>query len=484
MNYEQIEIIIRNEHPQIWRTLLSLHHTYKNKITRKIAEECGVFDCHEVAYQVVQWVRACPYDIRDGFSLMSMTYDELREYQRITGQKLTRRANLLRRNLRRILNIRPEDDLFQQQFDSDKLESEKTYIVRYDSKETGTGWTAHDAKKHEQRKRYRINHSIAKHLDDFAVNFLNYEGLFLSLSLPPEYHFCSFEEAKAEINRRWTNIRRRLKYRNILHLGMSVIELQRDETPHYHIQLYVNLSDKEYVESVILQEFPNENDRRDNAIQSIWDALGVIGYCLKDSGKTDTYISFIGLQKDIKSRYDNVYHNRKHKDLSDWRISKSRRMMSAGKPDGQILLMIRGFADERLNLLSARHPDFYHVQNDIQRLQVTYIHAIHFRVFKNFCNTLKEETAESCHTIRVTAVFCHFLYFVATQVYVYQEGILPVCYFWECEKSRGQPPPLGRGKGLINPVQWENIRIISRLAQKRDIKGIGAESHEISDIND
>lgn len=445
MNYEQIEIVIRQNHPRIWQDLLSLHYTYKNQITAKTAENCACHDVHEVAEQVAGWVISCPEDVRDSFSLMSMTYDEIKERQRITQTKLTRKANLLRRNFRRYLNIRPDQDQFQQQFNRDKLESEKAYIVRYDSKSDNTGWTAHDAKKREQRKRYRINHDIAEHLDDFCLNFLNYSGLFLSLTLPSEYHGCSYEEAKEEISRRWTNIRRRLKYRNILHLGMSVIELQKDETPHYHIQLYINPSEREYVESVILHEFPNEQGRQYNAIQSIWDAINCIGYCLKDSGKTDNYVSFIGLTKDIKSRYDNVYHNRKHKDLSDWRISKSRRMMKKNQSDGQILLMIRGFSDDKLNSLSSRHPDMTYIRNDIQRLQVSYIHALHFGVFNNVCNS-NEQIDTRCHAIKIIAVFSRFYTFVTTQVYVYQEGILPVCYFWECEKSRGQPPPSKKEK--------------------------------------
>lgn len=295
MNYEQIEIVIRQNHPHIWQDLLSLHPTYKNQITRKIAENCGVSDCHELAEQVAGWVMSCPEDVRDSFSLMSMTYEEIREKQRITKTKLTRKANLLRRNLRRILDIRPEQDQFQQQFDADKLESEKTYVIFQDSRNQEKRWTAFDAKQKEQRKRYAINHSIAEHIDDFCRNFLGYDGLFLSLTLPPEFHGCSYEEAMEEKSRRWTNIRRRLKYRNILHLGMSVIELQRDETPHCHIQLYVSPEHREEVQSIILQEFPNENDRKSDAIRDIWDAIGCIGYMLKDSDKTDSYVSFIGL---------------------------------------------------------------------------------------------------------------------------------------------------------------------------------------------
>ncbi|BCI67433.1 hypothetical protein [Acetobacter aceti] len=463
MNYEQIEIILRNEHPEIWRTLLSLNPFYKNQITRKIAETCGVSDCHELAEQVVTWVESCSTDVRDSFALLSLSYEEIKEKQRITGERLTRRANLLRRNLRRILDIQPDADEFQNEFNKDKTESEKSYIIKYDSQDSG--WTAYDAKQKELRRRYRINQDIAEHIDDFATHFLGYTGLFLSLTLPGEYHGCSYEEAKSEISRRWTNIRRRLKYRNILTLGMSVIELQRDETPHYHIQLYISPERRQYVESIILEEFPNENDRRNDAIQNIWDALGVIGYSLKDEGKTDTYVTFIGLTKDIKSRYDNVYRGKSHRNLSDWRLTKSRRMMSAGKPDGRILLMLHGFADDRLNSLSSRHPDFYYIRNDIQHLQVSYVHALHFGVFRNF-NNLNDETEKRCQRPEIFVVFCGFYTFVASQVYNNQECILSVRYFWECELSRGQPPPLREEKRLNQSEQTNNIRHFSRLAQK------------------
>lgn len=459
MNYENIEIILRQNHPRIWQDLLSLHHTYKNQITQKTAENCRSCDVEELAEHVVEWFNSCPPDVRDGFKLMSLSYDELKKKQRITQKKLTRKSNRLRRNLRRILNIKPEDDEFQIQFDRDKQDSEKSFIIFQDSRKSET-WTAFDSKQKNLRKRYRINRSIAEHLNDFSVNFLNYQGLFLSLTLPSEFHGCSYEEAKLEISRRWTNIHKRLKYRNILHLGMSVIELQKDETPHYHIQLYVSPEYREFIESVILSEFPNEHERRNDAVKNIWDAIGVIGYSLKDSGKTDSYVSFIGLSKDIKSRYDNVYNEKCHKNLSDWRISKSRKMMKENKPDGRILLMLRGFSDERLNSLSSRHPDMSYIKNDIQRLQITYIHALHFGKFNSFNNS-NEQKDNRCHRIKIMAVFSRFYTFRRTWVYVYQECMLPGNIFWECEKSRGQPPPI-TGREKLN--QSDAGQIISNIS--------------------
>ncbi|WP_215755466.1 hypothetical protein [Acetobacter sp. P5B1] len=363
------------------------------------------------------------------------------------------------------MDIRLEDDEFQLSFDKDKQDSEKSYIIIPDKDDSKKGLSGYDIKQFNQRKKYAVNHSIAEHVDDFAINFMNYEGLFLSLTLESEFHNCTYEQAKNEINRRLKKIKRILKNKDILLLGMSVLELQKDETPHYHIQLYINPENREYVESVILKEFPNEIDRKSDAIKDIWEALGVIGYCLKDSNKSDTYVSFIGLQRDIKARYNSVYHNEKYKDLSDRRISLSHKRMRENKPNGMILLLLRCFQDEKLNLLSARHKDFHYIKTDIQKIQVMYLHCIHFREFKNLIYD-KKNIYTSMRTYKIINKNSDIYNYVTSWVYNNQECILMIFYFWECVKSRGQPPPSKDGKRLIKFLQKHNIRIISRLAQK------------------
>lgn len=448
MKYEQIEIYLRNYYPKIWTNLLSLHHTYKNLISQKIAENCHSYSLDEVAEHIVDFIASMPNDIVNGFNLMSLSYDEIREKQRITGKRLTRKSNLLRRNFRRYMDIRPDEDEFQIQFDNDKLDSEKSYIIVPDSDDSSKGLSGYDIKQFNLRKKYSINHSIAEHLDDFAKNFFNYEGLFLSLTLESEFHNCDYGTAKNEINRRWKKIKRILKNKDILLLGMSVLELQKDETPHYHIQLYVAPEHREFLESVILKEFSNEIDRKNDSIKDIWDAFGLISYCLKDSGKSDTYISFIGLQRDIKSRYDAVFNDRKYKDLSDWRILKSYKRMRENKPNGMILLLIRGFSDERLNLLSSRHPDFYYLKTDIQKIQITYLHCIHFGEFKNLIDN-KKNIYTSIRTYKIINKFNDIYNYVTTWVYNNQECVDIKNYSWECVKSMGQPPP-SRGWKRLN----------------------------------
>lgn len=469
MQYEQIEIYLRNYHPRIWKNLLSLHHTYKNLISQKIAENCHSYDAEEVAEHVVDFVNAIPKEMINGFNLMSLSYDEIRKKQRIMGKRLTRKSNLLRRNFRRYMDIRLEDDEFQKSFDKDKLDSEKSYIIFEDSKDSETGLSAHDIKNYQQRKKYSINHSIAEHVDDFAINFLQYVGLFLSLTLESEFHNCTYEQAKKEINRRLKKIKRILKNKDILLLGMSVLELQKDETPHYHIQLYVDGKHREYVESVIFEQFPNEQDRRNEAIKDIWQAFNLISYTLKDSNKSDTYISFIGLQRDIKARYNSVYHNEKYKDLSDKRISISHPLMMKKQANGMILLLLRGFQDERLNLLSSRHPDFHYLKTDIQKIQVMYLHCIHFREFKNLISD-KKNIYTSMRTYKIINKNNDIYIYVTSWVYNNQEYVDAKKYYWECEKSRGQPPPSEDGKSLFNRNRINNIRHFSRLAQKSHIE--------------
>ena len=224
---------------------------------------------------------------------------------------------------------------------------------------------------------------------------------------------------------------------------MSSLELQKDETPHYHIQLYVNPSDREYVESIILQEFPKENERRNDAIKDIWDAPGLISYALKDSNKSDTYVSFIGLQRDIKARYNAVFNNQKYKDLSDKRISLSHKRMREKQPNGMILLLIRGFQDERLNLLSSRHHDSHYLKTDMQKLQIMYLHCIHFREFKNHVDN-QFSVSMKLRTYKIVNEFNDIYNNVPSWVYSNQECILSENFFWECDKSRGQPPPQKR----------------------------------------
>ena len=290
------------------------------------------------------------------------------------------------------------------------------------------------------RRSYAVNLAIADGIHDLAVNFLNHDGLFLTLTLPGEYRNCSYEQAKTEIGRRWKRVRRKARDKNVLLLGMTALELHEDETPHYHIQLYVSPEHRTWVEEQILDAFPNECDRRDEAIKDIREVARASRYTTKDHGKPETSLTFIGLRKDIKRRYRGVFEGKDTSTLSEWRISRARQLMKQKTLGGVVLLLLRGFADERLNRLSARHPDFHYAGTDIQRLQTMFLHTLHFKVVKDFRERDTPQVAKVSKELKQENTVFHFGP-VPTCLYKNQEGVHARGLPCECINSLGQPPP-------------------------------------------
>gem|GEM_PF-5477248 len=473
MQYEEIESYIKTDRPDIWRRLYPLHGFYKNEITRITAENCVFLACYDeaeqVAREVIAWVETQPDELVSGFDLLSQFHAELKELRRITGRIFTRKANRLRRNLRRVIGLHPEDDEVQQDFDNARTASAKSFIIIPDAEHPERSLSAHDLHQFHLRKSYAVNLAIADGIHDLAVDFLNHAGLFLTLTLPGEYRNCSYEQAKTEISRRWKRVRRKARDKNVLLLGMTALELHEDETPHYHIQLYVSPEHRAWVEEQILDAFPNECDRRDEAIKDIRDVARASRYTTKDHGKPETSLTFIGLRKDIKRRYRGVYEGKDTSALSEWRVSRARQLMKQKTSGGAVLLLLRGFADERLNRLSARHPDFHYAESDIQRLQTMFLHTLHFRVVKDFRETdssqasmiskaPKQENTASCFGP------------VPTCLYKNQEGVRACGLPCECMGSLGQPPPVKRWNshaGLYEShTLWTSIK--SRILQFRN----------------
>lgn len=453
MQYEEIESYIRADRPDIWRRLYPLHGFYKNEITRITAENCVFLACYEeaeqVAREVITWVETQPDDLVSGFDLLSQSHAELKELRRITGRVFTRKANRLRRNLRRAIGLHPEHDEVQQDFDNARTKSAKSFIIIPDAEHPERSLSAHDLRQFHLRRSYAVNLAIADGIHDLAVNFLNYAGLFLTLTLPGEYRNCSYEQAKAEIGRRWKSVRRKARDRDILLLGMTALELHEDETPHYHIQLYVSPEHRAWVEEQILDAFPNELDRRDEAIKDIRDIAKASRYTTKDHGKPETSLTFIGLKKDIKRRYRGVYEGKDTSALSEWRISRARQLMKQKTSGGAVLLLLRGFSNERLNRLSARHPDFHYAGTDTQRLQTMLLHTLHFRVVKDFRET---DTSQASMISKAqkqgNTASCSGP--VPTCLYRNQEGVRACGLPCECMGSRGQPPPRKKAKHCIS----------------------------------
>ncbi|WP_249197264.1 replication endonuclease [Gluconobacter wancherniae] len=451
VQYDEIDHWIRTTRPDIWRRLFPLHVFYKNEITQRIAENCEFLACFEeteqVAMDVVAWVETLPEDLVSGFNLLSQSYDELKQTQRITGQVLTRKANRLRRNLRRVLELSPERDRIQQSFDAEKLTASKTFIVVPDRQNPDTGLSAHDLRQWHLKKHYAVTLAIADSLHDFATGFLDYQGLFLTLTLPGTYHACSYEEAKAEISRRWKSVRRKAREKDILLLGMTALELQNDETPHYHIQLYVDPSQRAWLEEQILQAFPNEVDRQADAIKDIRDVLSVSRYLTKDYGKPETSLTFIGLTRDIRSRYTSIHAGKRYGTLSDARVATAHRLIKRKAFGGIALLLMRGFSDERLNRISTRHPDFHYVRRGMPRTLTALVHVMHFRTVKDFNASPVSQTSMVRHQVSVrTTVFHSDI--VPACLDIYQEGVTSSAFGWERLCSRGQPPPKARDEAL------------------------------------
>ncbi|WP_252350051.1 replication endonuclease [Gluconobacter cerinus] len=444
VQYDEIDHWIRTTRPDIWRRLLPLHGIYKNEITHKVAENCAFLACFEeteqVAMEIVDWVETLSDDLVSGFDLLSQSYDELKQTQRITGQVLTRKANRLRRNLRRMLELSPEHDRVQKAFDDEKLAASKSFIVVPDRQNPDTGLSAHTLRQWQLRKHYAVTLAIADSLHDFATGFLGYHGLFLTLTLPGEYHAFSYEEAKAEISRRWKTVRRKAREKDVLLLGMTALELQDDETPHYHIQLYIDPTQRAWLEEQILRAFPNEIERQDEAIKDIRDVLSVSLYLTKDYGKPETNLTFIGLTRDIRARYTSIYAGKRYGTLSDARIATAHRLIKRKAFGGTALLLMRGFSDERLNRISARHPDFHYVRPGMPRVLTALVHTMHFRTVKHFNASPVSQPSMVRHegSARKTGVHSDF---VPTCLNDYQEGVPASSHGWERLQSRGQPPP-------------------------------------------
>ncbi|MDR6182944.1 rolling circle replication-associated protein [Asaia bogorensis] len=475
MQYEEIESYIRADRPDIWRRLYPLNGFYKDQITRITAENCVFLACYEeaeqVAREVIAWVETQPDELLSGFDLLSQSYAELKELRRITGRVLTRKANRLRRNLRRVIGLLPEHDEVQQAFDNARTASAKSFIIIPDAEHPERSLSAHDLRQFHLSRNYAVNLAIADGIHDLAVNFLNHDGLFLTLTLPGKYRNCSYEQAKAEIGRRWKRVRRKARDRDILLLGMTALELHEDETPHYHIQLYVSPEHGAWVEEQILDAFPNELDRRDEAIKDIREVARASRYTTKDHGKPETSLTFIGLRKDIKRRYRGVFEGKDTSTLSEWRVSRARQLMKQKTLGGAVLLLLRGFADERLNRLSARHPDFHYAGTDTQKLQTMFLHTLHFRVAKDFRKTNTPRVSMISKAPKQANTASPFGP-VPTCLYKNQEGVRACSLPCECMGSLGQPPP-GRDTLMAHCTRYftnDDMRLIYSLEGQQVIQ--------------
>lgn len=464
MLYEQIELIIKQKYPQIWKQLLPLHCNYKNIITDKVKGNYEFLACYEeneqVAKEFVYWFNTIPKEIKNDFLLISLSYIEVKR-RSSKRNNLTIKANSARRNFRRFCNLNYEEDIHQKQFDKDKQKAEKSYII-IPKNNMKDSLSAYDVKQFNLSRQIAINLSIAGYLECFCNTYLSFKGFFLTLTLPEEFHNCSYEKAREEIAKRWKRIKSSLKYKGILYLGIEVIELQKDETPHYHIQLWINPSYEKTLISLILKHFNNEANRMYSAKKDISDAIKIMKYCSKDTKKDNSkvYISFIGLKKDIRARYNSLFHNKKYKELSDYRTYKANKIIHQKSNNYLLLLLIRGFADDRLNSLSSRHPDTYYIANDKQKELMVDIVCLCNKDVKLFSNNKKENEYNSKFILNniqffmydIHCLYSKYLIVYYIKYYLYYVFLLSLLYItkkvhsrlsfdYQCVKSKGQPPP-------------------------------------------
>lgn len=470
MLYEQIEPILRQEHPKVWKELYFLNETYKNIITQKIIKNCEFLESYEenkqVVKELVEWFKTVPKAIKSSFELISLSFDELKEIKKQSRNKkkknLTIQANALRRNFRRFIKLTYADDMWQNQFDADKQNSEKSYIIIPASNDIDNGLSAYDVKQFNISRQIAINLDIIGHLERFCNTYLSFKGFFLTLTLPKEFHNCSYEVAREEITKRWKRIKSAFKYKDILYLGVEVIELQKDETPHYHIQLWINPQYEQKLKTLILKHFDNEADRIDSAVKTINDAIKIMKYCCKDKKKENGkfYSGFIGLKRDIRARYNSLYRNKKYKELSDYRTHKANKIIRQKSSNYLLLLLIRGFSDDRLNSLSSRHPDNYYITTDKQKELVFNIRSICNNGIKymsinnirmNYNIQFNFNDNKLC-IYNMNYFYNKYIIFYCIQYYLNYIFLLSLLYItkkvfnillfdYQCDKSKGQPPP-------------------------------------------
>ncbi|GLH29417.1 hypothetical protein WSS15_20670 [Acetobacter pasteurianus] len=244
MQYEQIEQYIYEINISTYDKLDALTPFYRYKLYQKIKENSQLNeDCsHEtLADAVVDFIDSMDKNILDSFELASYSYKELLQVQRITRQRLTRKANRSRINIRRILSLSRDDDEVQSSFDNDKK-------ARYQQIKFN-GYSVQDSIEKKIKNNRSRDWSISQCLNassqiiGMVQNYGN-SGWFMTLTLPAKFRNMSFEKCNDEINRRINMIKKYTDRSEILWTAIYAIELHEDETPHIHLIYYVNDFDR------------------------------------------------------------------------------------------------------------------------------------------------------------------------------------------------------------------------------------------------
>jgi len=448
MSYEIIEQYIYDEDINTYDILNALHPFYKHKLYQKVADICRLsddVDHKEYALNIIKMMGKIKRDIIDSFHIVSLSYDEIRTSDGITS----RQADKCRINIRRLLAIKRDDDIVQSSFDDDKKNRYKK--IKFNNKSVQDSI---DKKISNNRARdWHIANSLDASMQFAGLTQSPIEsGWLITLTLPSKYRSLPYERCIEEINHRLNMIKKYSERYGIVWTGTYCIELHKDETPHIHLIYYVNhidklfsnglrrekITDKTKLEDLIFKFFKEEKIRSEldcSINREIYDFNGILGYIFKDYGKPNTRHGFIGLKRDIKSIWNNLYiGNFGHKSLSylsDNKLFLSRKLMKSEDFQHYTMFSLKCFRDDKLNYLGGEVSlNEYDDMSMFDKMNYNKSHIIMFEDL-NRKNPTK---------IRKTLGLLNVIYvFVYVYLYKYTKNVYRD---FNITKSRGQPPPI------------------------------------------
>ncbi|MCQ9156121.1 replication endonuclease [Acidomonas methanolica] len=460
MSYDLLEQCIYDEDIATYDIITALHPFYRYKLYQKIKENSRLSDdcdIQELALNVIRMLPRLKKSVIDSFEIISLFYGEIRQHHGITTQQ----ANKARINMRKILSISRDDDEVQKQFDTDKKN-------RYSRLKYGKYSVQDSIDKKLSNNRSRDWH-IATSLNE-SMKFAGLtqspieSGWFITLTLPSKYRSLSYEQCIEEVNNRLNNIKKYAERSGIVWTGTYVIELHKDETPHIHIIYYVNDfdimksqglrcekigTDKQKLEKIIFKFFKEEELRAEvNGLinQEITYFERVLSYIFKDYGKPNTRHGFIGLRRDIRSVWNNLYlGNYGHKSLSylsDDRLWKSKKYIHSYErihgdikvPCSLTLFALRCFKSDKLNHLGGEISlSEYNELSMFEKMKYNKKHIEMYELLNKKKSTNKiRKYNKTLKLLNVNSVFVYLYLYINTKI-VYCNFII--------EKARGQPPP-------------------------------------------
>ncbi|QDH25565.1 hypothetical protein D5366_10445 [Neokomagataea tanensis] len=452
MDYELLESYIYDISTSVYDVLETLHPFYRYKLYGTIAEKRGLqpdCDLRELAENIVLMIPRINKDVKDGFEIASLSYEDLKESQKKNNKRLGRKANRARTNIRKTFKININDDEVQKTFDNDKKEYYESYKLN--------GFTVQDSielkQKHNKSRDWSIAHSLdcSMRIANLCQNLCD-SGWLLSLTLPGSFRGKTFEKCSEEINYRLNQIKKESDRQDIEWTGTFAIETHKDETQHIHILYYVKnynedefsnkKTDRDKLLDIVFKYFNNEDRDNYQVNKPAYYAGGLLNYMFKDYGKQNTRHGFIGLRRDIKKIWNSLYRgNYGDKSLSYlsgdslW-IAKRYIHCNDGTSDfisgrtGFTLFALRAFRSERLN---------NHGNNN----KLTVYEDERTSYLRRELNNRKYKKTHQLYKKTTNVRYVKFL-FGYVYLYINQDCVLGVFYRFEIVKSFGQPPPAGR----------------------------------------